>query len=727
VKILNCDWEAFLGFIEPWQGLTPAARRFLLASKPKEVLRAGTVGDLPALLAGGFLRGIADGARVQLSEAFHESHKVLRALARHPLLEHSDEQTLRAYLGDHFTENERQALDDTPNWDRAGRLVELVTSAGHVRGFLAAKDRRAWEKERLPTRGWSSERAWTQAEPMLGPKDAGADLARLLETLVAEPGPIPFRALAQRLAPLPRARLVRAIEAGLRYLFCFAALDADLAPVLLLWPSVAARLARAPAPPPAAVEPVESLCVAWRVEELVQLLVRAAEPMRVKADGWSLFASVERELERGLLPLPAWLNQPRLFPENAPGQRIREALRLAQVLGFVGQKGRRGQDLGLVTAPAGWHWLDLEPRARLERVLELFRPEPERARGGQAKVGVKRVAHPDEVLFDELREGLDELEELEELLAETDETERVPFAGRSTRRSMRLSEEVLFGAYRSPGLVRAAIEVFARLEPGRAVLFSGLLQHAQSSNPFLTPEVAGSVSYSSYGRPLSEEQLDELWLHGLQQIFHLYLLPFGGARAGLTTAGGLTIELTDVGRYVLGLAHDFALDSAPPAQTPVRVQPDFEVVFVAPSPALEAAISRFAERRGTGVGVLFRITRASILLAAQARLSADEVLTTLVGAATTPVPANVEHEIRAWFASFRRLQIEPVHLVRCPDAVTAARVLAASGGKLEALSETVLALTDPTCKAEVIRACRKAGLFLTSGAGELRSAARRRR
>lgn len=137
---------------------------------------------------------------------------------------------------------------------------------------------------------------------------------------------------------------------------------------------------------------------------------------------------------------------------------------------------------------------------------------------------------------------------------------------------------------------------------------------------------------------------------------------------------------------------------------------------MAPSPALEAAISRFAERRGTGVGALFRITRASILQAAQARMGADEVLATLASAATTPVPANVAHEIRAWFASCRRLRLQPAHLVRCPDAATAARVLAVGAGKLEQLSETVLALTDPTHKAAVARACRKAGLFLTNEA-----------
>jgi hypothetical protein len=724
VKTLHIDWSAFLGFLEPWEGLAAPARRFLLDSKPKSVFHGGAVDGLPALLSGGFLKGMADGARVQLSEAFHETHKALRSFARHPLLESPEEQTLREYLREHFTNAERCALDDSVHWDRDARLVERVTSAGHVRGFLGAKDRRAWERERLPRRGWSSEQAWTQAEPLLAGKGAGEDLATLIELLATARDPLPFRALAERLPTLSRARLARALEAGLRYLLLFPALDAGLAPVLMLWPGVAARLTRVPAPPPPSVEPSEDFCLAFRLEDLTQLLVRAAEPLRVKADGWRLFAAVGRELERGLLPLPAWLTHPRLFPENAPGERVREALRLAEVLGLVAHQGRRGRDLSLVTTPAGWKWLDLEPRERLERVLELFRPEPERHGGHHPTEEAPRGAAPEEMLFGALSEGLDELEELEELLAAEDESEDelVPFAAHSAHRSTALSDATLFGSYGSRGLARAAIGAFARLEPGRAVPFRGFLSHhVEASNPFSreSPRLTGC---SRYGHPLTEEQLDELWIHGLQRILHVYLLPFGGVRAGLTREGGLTIELNALGRYVLGLADDFtldtvdSLDAAHPVKAPVRVQPDFEVVFVAASPSHEAAISRFAERRGAGVGVLFRITRESILQAAQARLGADEVLAVLARASATPVPANVEHEIRAWFASCRRLRIEPVHLVRCPDARTAARVLAAAGaGKLEALSETVLVLADPAHKAAVTRACRKVGLFLLEG------------
>jgi len=723
VKILNFDWGTFLDFVEPWEELAPSARRFLLDSKPKTVMAERAAGsDLPALLSGGFLRRLADGARVQTTEPFHEPHKALRSFARHTLLEHPDERTLREYLGDHFTNEERAGLDDAPYGDRDARVIDAVTSAGHVRGFLRSTDRRAWEKERLPERGWSSEQAWTQTEPMLAGKNAAADLACLIEALVAAKGPASFRALPALLASLPPARLGKAIAAGLRYLLCFPALDRELVPVLLLWPAVAERLARGPSSPPRPVEPHQTLCLAFRMEDVTQLLVRAAEPLRLKADGWRLFAAVERELERALLPLPAWLTQPRLFPGNAPGRRIHEALRLAQGLGLVTEQGTRGRDLGLVTTPAGWRWLGLEPLERLRTLLDLFRPEPERART-RPDADRGSGADDDATLFGELA---DDVAELEELLAEADEGEEVyeeevvPFDGRFSRASVALSDASLFGAYGSHGLAREAIAAFARLAPGRAVPFGAFLRHeAETANPFVLPEFSRRVSLSSFGRPLAEEELEKLWIAGLERIFHEYLLPFGGVKAGLTREGSLTIELTSVGRYVLGLASEFVLELPAPegGATPVRVQPDFEVVFVASHPSLEAAIGRFAERRGTGVGVLFRITRDSIVSAAQAGLGADEVLATLARASPTPVPANVEHEIRAWFGRCRRVALEPVQLLRCPDADTAARVLATVGtAKLESLSDTVLALLDPTQKTAIVRQCRKAGLFLTSRA-----------
>jgi hypothetical protein len=83
----------------------------------------------------------------------------------------------------------------------------------------------------------------------------------------------------------------------------------------------------------------------------------------------------------------------------------------------------------------------------------------------------------------------------------------------------------------------------------------------------------------------------------------------------------------------------------PPA---LVVQPNFEVVFFSPSPGFEAALGRYCERVGREVGVLFRITRQSLQRAGAAGIGADQILEELARGSRSPVPPNVEHEIRGW-------------------------------------------------------------------------------
>ncbi len=763
MKILAIDWTAFLGFLEPWQELSRPARELLLEAKPKAVLEQRPLGaELATLLEGGFLTAFTDGKRVgkrvRLSDAFHESHKVLRAMQRHPLLERSDDRALREYLGEHFTNEEREALVGLQNVSRGRvlspdvQLLATVSSARHVRGFLEARDARAWEEERLPSANrWSSDRAWTQTRPLLAKKDAAKDLARLIERLAADPRPIPFRALGD-LEPR-RERLAAALHAGLRYLLCFATLDAELLPVLMLWPSVTKRLHRVPQPPPSTAAPVETFSAVRAVEDLVQLLVRAAEPLRLQRNRQTLFATAWRELERGLLPLPHWLMDSKLFPEHESDRRIRAAQGLAEELGFTEQRGEPGRDLLLATSAAGWDWLDRTPRERLHTVLEIVRylPEPS-AKTDHGGDGEKRRGEDLSRFFGELGEFLDELERQDGLDAQIDRDEDddldhddfeagddpeadsedvlelVPFSPHATRWRA-FSDYSLFRHPLGGRLRRAAIRAYGTLEMGKTVLFGEFLRHhGEASNPLLELDDPQRYGFGTPWSPPTEENLEEEWIQGLCRVLHGILLPYGGVVAGITNKSGLTIEVTSIGRYLLGLAPEFSLEEPDSTAKPVRVQPDFEVVFVASHPSLEAAISRVAERRGRGVGVLFRITHDSIVSAAQAGLSLDDVLATLSRGSSTPIPANVEHEIRGWFQRFRRLALEPAHLLRCPDAATASRVLAAVGaGKLEPLSETVFALLDPTQKSSIVRQCRKAGLFLVNRGQETPSARGARR
>jgi hypothetical protein len=702
VKVFAIDWERCLGFLERWRGLTPAARRILLGAKPKEVLTRKALGrELESLVAGGFLIEMADGLRARLSDDFHETHKVLRALERQRLLERHDGQALREYLAEHFTGVERLGLLGSDSWipNRDERLLTEVCSVSHVRRFLETGDVRGWEAERRPRHSDASgEGEWTQSRSLLKATHAPEDLRGLIRALRDARG-------AVRLAALPapggsRARLGNSIQAGLRYLLCFPALDADLEPVLTLWPSVAARLARVPTQRPQAVEPEEVFGAVLRHDDLMQLLVRAADPLRMKRDGRSLFAGAQEELEQGLVQLPYWLLEPRLFPENGPERRIDSALELAWDLGFVEQRGEHGRSLALATTAEGMRWLRLPGKDRLRLLLERVRYDPDAG----AEAEEDESSSP--ILDEKFEQALLELEEdLDE-----DSYTLQPFRG--TCREF-ISDEALFGFSSGGQLTRAAIRAYDTLEPEQPVLLLEFIRHhVEGSNPLLDFELKRSDSWSPWGPP-TEEGLEALWMEALRRLLHNHLLPYGGVRLGAAKGRGLTLELTALGRYLLALDDDFEWDEAPRGAKPVRVQPDFEVLFVSPDPALEAAISRFAERRGRGVGVLFRLTQASVVAAALAGIEAEEVLATLTGASSTPIPANVEHEIRSWSGRSRRIALERAELLRCPDEATAARVLSAAGaGKLERLTPTVLALLDPRHRAALLRQCRKAGILL---------------
>jgi hypothetical protein len=164
---------------------------------------------------------------------------------------------------------------------------------------------------------------------------------------------------------------------------------------------------------------------------------------------------------------------------------------------------------------------------------------------------------------------------------------------------------------------------------------------------------------------------------------------------------------------VLGLTDNFEFRTLPMAPAgAVVVQPNYEVVFTAPLPGAEAAIARFAERVGQRLGVLFRITRASVLTAAAAGMTAEQAIDALRAVSSRRLPANVVREITGWFDEVRRVSLVPAFLLRCPDAHTAARVLAAGGKAVRPVSDTVLELVDPSARARLLKKLRAAGIFI---------------
>lgn len=154
---------------------------------------------------------------------------------------------------------------------------------------------------------------------------------------------------------------------------------------------------------------------------------------------------------------------------------------------------------------------------------------------------------------------------------------------------------------------------------------------------------------------------------------------------------------TEVGSNLalLGFTDKFEYETATVVGD-IIVQPNFEIVFTAANPSAEGELMRYAERtgHGLGIGTLFRITRASVLLALNSGMEADQILESLQRLASKKLPANVVAQIRDWGKSFRRVAVKNISIIRCPDADTALRVHALFPKKTEYITDTILQINS---------------------------------
>ena len=176
---------------------------------------------------------------------------------------------------------------------------------------------------------------------------------------------------------------------------------------------------------------------------------------------------------------------------------------------------------------------------------------------------------------------------------------------------------------------------------------------------------------------------------------------------------GFTIELSATGRYVLGATSRLELPASSP-HAEVLVQPNFEVVFLAPAPELAVRLAPIAEGTGSGeaLGALFRLTRTSVQAGAAVGLDPLEILEEVTAGSRAPLPGNVRHEVAAWSAGVRRLAWERPLVLRCPDAETAERLVLAAGKQLEVLGERALLLPDERELERVTKLAAEVGVIL---------------
>ena len=309
-----------------------------------------------------------------------------------------------------------------------------------------------------------------------------------------------------------------------------------------------------------------------------------------------------------LLSLPEWLEA---FTGLSLEGRIGLALQALRVTGLlVSGSGARGGGAALVPSEESREWIDLPLGERLNRTMHAIVGDPD---------GPSR-------LFDLMEEEWS--------------------AAEGARDEIRPWLVQAFSFVPVSTFVRFADFAEYQAAIGSPLSAAGMPSAAE----------AGPSEQSAAGAALAtEEAIEELWKSFLGIFLGRCLLALGGAEAGLTADGRQGFRMTGNGRRLLGLAGEGeeSAASAPPetAATELIVQPNFEIVFLSPSAGAEAILGRFCERIGREVGVLFRLTRQSLTRAAAAGLEVQTVLDALGQGSKSPLPPNVEHEIRGWMGA----------------------------------------------------------------------------
>lgn len=695
MKLHDVDWQEVLDALPRWEALSPGARRAFLTIKPGQgfdLVSLGAAGaelrDSGLLIAPtgrGFLHGLDPVLRPLLVamraadrlRPLHGPGGVLR-------LEYVTDQldTLQSYrisqpVRSYYAAADRKLAADT------------ASSAAWVRGFLAAAESHGklakWE-DRL--------RPGSEKPRLVFPAVAQA-LRALVQALVQHPGGVPLRAVAGLVPQAKPATVATALAAGLRYLLVFVSVDQNADAVVGLLPAVALRLSGSVAPP----EPVqarETFSAPYRVGDMTAILVEAAtEPIALRASDRSLYVRAQRAIAARLASVPPWVER---FAATGHAEEDEEEYEDEE--GYEdGEDGTPGEDV------------DAARRVQMAaQFAAMLRLAAVKSSGGRMRLEATRAGRA--------WLGHGEGERLKDVLSAM---RALPQRNLSAYGSSDLD---FFGAalgFQVPdrGLdARAALSTaFLSTPPGELVAVGEFARyHAQQTNPYLGPDgprVRARSFWSS--EPTTDEGWEDVWANLLLTFLARRLLPLGCATLGRTADGTVAFALTDAGRYLLGAVDDFEL-APEPGGGEVVVQPDFAIVFLAAAARAEAELARIAERTGSGVGALFRLTRASVLRAAEQGMTAAQLLETLESVSRSGVPANVARQVTDWMKAVRSIRIAPAVLVDCPDAETAGRVRALGGATVTAVTPTLLRLdADAKTRAALVKRLREKGIFVASG------------
>lgn len=667
MKLFDVQWNAVLRELPRFSMLSLEARRVLLEALKTSGYAPGAQfgAQRDEIIASGIPKFDAEKNRLLLTEEHRELLKVLRAMGRHPVFDDPSIPALISYLQEHFTTDDVSHLGTST----AG------ASYGHVNAFALAP-RVAfgdWPGDLLVAKSDADVLAWGTARGIPPTTIDGLAQLRALQALarklLAETQAVPLSVWYTKLPARDRPAFASALYLGLRTAVLFAGLrSSDLEPMIGLWPTAAQELTRPPAIKPATVVPVEQFEAAIMMEDMTAVLATVvASPIRVRANDMSVFARAQVEISARLVPVPEWAAPMVHGPYQSRVDAAASALEWRKCVRVQPQ-----QHPELAATATGVKWLALSPHDRLATLLD-----PMRASKARNPRGAYEAQGDDGGFF--------------------------PYS---------------MPYHREPKAVQlrdALTKTFLELGDSFYLLEPFLDYSARSANPFfaVSREVMNDLERQIYfGGVDPRAGFLSLWRNAMSGFLFARLLAFGGATLGRVQSGAICFAITNIGRYLLGATDQFAYGAAGVAD--IVVQPNFDVVFLGAAPSLEATLARVAERVGVAPGLVFRITRASVMRAAESGLTTEAVLATLRDASSKPVPQNVQREIAGWMSAVRRAQLRVMQVIDCGNDETANRVVALLGAKAKRLTSSVIELptATPSARTALIKKLRAGGVFV---------------
>jgi len=664
---LRVSWRTFLKLLPVWEGMSMEGRKLFLEKKANLNVDPALFGDyLPELLHTGLVELSPKKQWVKLTSQTALFHRTMVGMTMSKVHANPDKYAVMRYLNNHYPPIELEKLLHYRSHHEKENAFRKITAVSWLECFLIEKDYHAWEELHGDDPIWN---------PLITSQEIFETMKRIIRLLMTCPEAIPFSSLPRGEKAADDEVLADALGACIRYALLFPELrPVDLIPVIGIWPAISQHLHRPKPKAPQPGEATECFFLPFLMEDITSLLVACSgNPLRLQAHGDMLYRRDSDALASSLVSLPLWV----LAATNwNPPARVDMAAYWLSTLGLVETDSLPGTKRRMATTASGQQWLTFSPKERLSVVLN----------AGKRRMGLKGG-------FLAEVEGTRALDPLVEFFRDGIEHRRRP-------------------------IIMALRRIFEPLSGGAMLpLQDFTAYHAHETNPLirsLDPQepILKIRSWSTWSTPPpDDDQKEDLWAKALYRWVLYCLLPQGAVQLGMYGPNhSICFSLTEIGRYFLGFVEDFDFGAAEEGN--VIVQPNFDVVFLAPSPFIEAEIAPFAERKGAKMGLLFRITKSSIFKAAALGLTSGKVLETLNRVSSKEIPANVVREIEGWYGQCRRVAMRQVLMVTCRDPETAVRVLAAAKPDSERVTDTIVAFRDLKGQAALIRKLSTMGIFI---------------